>query len=197
MALFDINRPTKAPIEKIGASEAHYKKYLAKHLAIVSDLQQKGFRLPAEEEFIFLQTDKSFNAFDFVLQVCEYETISHLYVSTFGLSARVAQSLLELHRSGKIEQITLFVSDTIIKRNAKVFELLKSETMRMPNFKVLYAWNHSKITLMQTRNNYYCAEGSGNFSDNAHYEQYVFANDKGLFEFRKLLFIEGNVKCYE
>jgi hypothetical protein len=40
-------------------------------------------------------------------------------------------------------------------------------------------------------------EGSGNWSENAHYEQYVFINSKEVFDFRKQLFTNVKQKTYE
>jgi len=47
---------------------------------------------------------------------------------------------------------------------------------------------------METADNYYVIEGSGNWASNAHYEQYLFANSKGLFDFRKTLFTEAKLR---
>jgi len=47
---------------------------------------------------------------------------------------------------------------------------------------------------METASNYYVVEGSGNWASNAHYEQYLFANSKGLFDFRKTLFTEARLR---
>jgi hypothetical protein len=41
---------------------------------------------------------------------------------------------------------------------------------------------------MQTDEGHYIVEGSGNWSENAMYEQYLFANSKSVYEFRKELF---------
>jgi hypothetical protein len=39
-------------------------------------------------------------------------------------------------------------------------------------------------------------EGSGNWAENAHFEQYVFANSKGLYDFRLQLFTNVNMIKY-
>ena len=57
-----------------------------------------------------------------------------------------------------------------------------------PNIKVLYAWSHAKVCIMKTHDFHFVIEGSGNWAENAHYEQYLFANSKGLYDFRKQLF---------
>jgi hypothetical protein len=49
---------------------------------------------------------------------------------------------------------------------------------------------------MKTHDNYYIIEGSGNWSENAQYEQYILANSKGVYDFRMELFTNSNLKKY-
>lgn len=163
-------------------------KYLLAHYEKVSNIQKTLTRLPTEEEFFFLQTDKQFNAFTFIPFIAQTETIEHLLASTYSISVRVVESLLELHDGGLIDRITLLISDSLIKRNPVTIDKIESIALARPNVEVLYSWNHSKITLAQTKFGRYVIEGSGNWSQNAAIEQYLFANSKGLFEFRKEIF---------
>lgn len=197
---FDINkiseRDTIVPQKKSEKNEQWITKYLATHFQKISKLEEDLFRVPTNEEFFFLQSESSFNAFDFLLLVVKREPIKQLYASTYSISRRVIESLVELHDSGLIEQLTLFISESMIKRNPVTIDNLMAMAKNRPNLKVLYAWSHAKICLMQTHENWYCVEGSGNWSDNAHYEQYLFANSKGLYDFRQKLFTESKVKTY-
>jgi hypothetical protein len=65
-----------------------------------------------------------------------------------------------------------------------------------PNVTVLYAWVHAKVCLIKTSDFHFVIEGSGNWSENALYEQYVFAESKGLYDFRMKLFTESKLKKY-
>jgi hypothetical protein len=47
---------------------------------------------------------------------------------------------------------------------------------------------------LETNEDRYVIEGSGNWSENAYYEQYTVANCKGLFAFRKKLFTDVEVR---
>ena len=76
----------------------------------------------------------------------------------------------------------------MIKRNPKTIDNLKAMCTSRPNLKVLYAWSHAKVCLMKTHEFNFVIEGSGNWAENAHYEQYLFANSKGLYDFRLQLF---------
>lgn len=58
----------------------------------------------------------------------------------------------------------------------------------------MFTWSHAKVAMLETKDDFFVIEGSGNWSENACYEQYVFANSKGLFNFRKELFDNVNIR---
>jgi hypothetical protein len=194
---FDITKPGpqrgKAHIDV----EKHFvSKYLLAHYQNVNHLEENLKRLPEPEEFFFLQTGNSFNAFTFIPLVCKHINVRRLYASTYSISRRVIEALIELHTAGKIEEITLLICDSMIKRNPTTIDSLLSTVSSYGNIKVLFGWNHSKVCLMQAPQppkggaqcNYFVIEGSGNWAENAQMEQYTFANSKGLFDFRMDLF---------
>lgn len=178
-------------------SEKWDSKYLVSHFQKVGILEESLNRIPTPEEFFFLQSDTSFNAFTFIPLVAKLYTIKHLYASTYSVSRKVIDALIELHDKGQIECITLLISDSMIKRNPITVDNLMAMAKSRPNVNVLYAWVHAKVCLLQTHDNHYVIEGSGNWSENAHYEQYVFANSKGLYDFRMQLFTNSKLKKYE
>jgi hypothetical protein len=153
-------------------------------------------RVPTPEEFFFLQSDTAFNAFTFIPLVAKLYPIKELYASTYSISRKVIEALIEMHDKGQIERITLLVSDSMIKRNPLTIDNLMSMASSRPNVTVLYAWVHAKVCLLKTHDDFYVIEGSGNWSENAHYEQYTFANSKGLYDFRMKLFTESKLKKY-
>jgi len=171
-------------------------KYLASHYAKVSNLEEDLMRVPTPEEFFFLQSDTAFNAFTFIPLVAKVFPIKELHASTYSLSRKVIEALIEMHDKGQIERITLLVSDSMIKRNPIVIDNLMAMASSRPNVTVLYAWVHAKVCLMQSHEHYFVIEGSGNWSENAQYEQYTFANSKGLYDFRMKLFTESKMKKY-
>ena len=177
-------------------SELFTSKYLAAHYQKVSSLENDLFRIPTQEEFFFLQSDTAFNAFTFIPLVAKVFPIKELHATTYSISRKVIDALIELHDKGMIERITLLISDSMIKRNPIVIDNLMAMAQSRPNLTVLYAWVHAKVCLMQTHENYFVVEGSGNWSENAHYEQYTFANSKGLYDFRLKLFTESKLKKY-
>lgn len=179
-----------------GKAEMFVSKYLVKHYQKVVSLEDELMRVPTEEEFFFLQSDTAFNAFTFIPFVSKHFPIKELYASTYSIGRKVIEALVEMHDRGEIEQITLLVSDSMIKRNPLVIDNLMAMASTRPNLKVLYAWVHAKVCLMQTQDHYFIVEGSGNWSENAHYEQYTFGNCKGLYDFRMKLFTESKLKKY-
>lgn len=175
----------------------HFKsKYLLAHFENVTKLEENIQRLPSPEEFFFLQTSKSFNAFTFVSFVCKNLKVKKLYASTYSISRKTISALMELHLCGMVDEITLLISDSMIKRNPMTIDMLLGVAAGHPNIHVLFGWNHSKVCLLESDEHYFVIEGSGNWSDNAAVEQYTFANCKGLFEFRKELFNKENARHF-
>lgn len=170
------------------ASELFISKYLNKHYLKIKNLSEDLLRLPAEEEVFYLQTENAFNAFTFIPMIAKQQGIKELYASTYSINIRVIESLIELHDAGIVEQITLLISDSLIKRNPTTIDLLSALVRTRANIKVVYSWNHSKVCLIKTAFSYYVIEGSGNWSENAFIEQYAFTNSKNVFDFRKEIF---------
>lgn len=170
------------------SSDLFLSKYLNKHYQRIKNLPDDLLRLPSPEEVFFLDTENAFNAFTFIVMVAKTQSIKELFASTYSINIRVIESLMELHDHGFIDKINLMVSDSLIKRNPTTIDLLSALVKSRPNIKVIYTWNHSKVSLMQTEYNYYVVEGSGNWSENALIEQYVFTNSQMVFDGRKKMF---------
>ena len=184
---FDFNQSKEVKKEE-KLNEVWTSKYIASHFQKIESLENDLMRVPTKDEFFFLQTDKAFNAFTFIPFVAKIYPIKELYACTYSISSRVIDALIEMHDKGMIEQITLLISESMIKRNPKTIDNLKAMCTSRPNMKVLYAWSHAKVCLMKTHDFHFVIEGSGNWAENAHYEQYLFANSIGLYDFRLQLF---------
>ena len=191
---FEIPQEESTKIEHKNSSELFISKYLSMHYRKIKSLSDDLLRLPAAEEFFFLQTDNSFNAFTFIPLVAKAHGIQELYASTYSINMRVIDSLVQMYDGGLIEKVTLMVSDGLMKRNPTTYNHLTSLANNRANFNVQYSWNHSKVCIMKTADDYFIIEGSGNWSENAFHEQYLFANCKALFDFRKELFTHAKLK---
>lgn len=176
------------------ASPLFRSKYLLAHYEKVKNLDKDLLRLPSVEEFFFLQSEAQFNAFTFIPAIAKLHSIEHLHATTYSISRRTIEAIVELHDKGFIDKVTLSISDSLIKRNPKTIDLLVAMISSRPNIKVLFTWSHAKVAILKAKENYFVIEGSGNWSENAHYEQYIFANSKKLYNFRKELFDNVNVR---
>ncbi len=179
--------------EKAGpVSSAFASVYLNRHCQKLESAKEIS-RLPQDGECHFLQTMQAFNAFTLVQLVARLQYIDELCATTYSVSMRVMESLQEMQQQGRIGQIKLLVSDSMMKRNPRVTDSLDAWANSNANVSVIYTWNHSKITLARAGENHYCIEGSGNWSENACYEQYVFLNSKEVYDFRRSLFDDCKV----
>ena len=193
---FDIKERKSGPSPQEDPQRHFKSKYLLAHFENVNNLEKNLTRLPSPEEFFFLQTNNSFNAFTFIPYVCKTVKVRRLFASTYSISRKVITALMELHNAGLVDEITLLISDSMIKRNPQTIDVLTGVAAAHPNLNVLFGWNHSKVCLLESSPgpseggeiNYFVIEGSGNWAENAAMEQYTFANCKGLFDFRMDLF---------
>ncbi|WP_322970328.1 hypothetical protein [Faecalibacter sp. LW9] len=187
---FDLNKKTSITNDDPKQTKPFETKFLLNHYEKVKNLNQDLKRLPSEGEQFWLQSDTQFNAFTFIPFITQFEFIEHLYASTYSIAIRVVDSLIELHENGKIGEITLLISDSLRQRNPKTIDKIMAYENHYPNLHIKFAWNHSKVALAKTANGNYIIEGSGNWSENAHYEQYTFTNSKDAYDFRMKLFTE-------
>lgn len=191
--LFDVKEDVARLQEE--ASAAPFKsKYLATHFKKLESLEKDLHRLPTRDEFIFCHSEASFNAFTFIPFIAKPLHIEHLYATTYSISRRVIAALMEMHDKGMIARITLSISDSMIKRNPVTIDNLVAMAASRPNIEVVFSWVHAKVALVKTEEAHYVIEGSGNWSENAKFEQYLFAESKGLFDFRLELFSKSKIR---
>jgi hypothetical protein len=159
--------------------------YLKMHEFKVESLKQLNGRLPNLGEFFAIWTLKSFNAFTFIpYLIQQHEIIEDLVLSTYSINMRITDSLIKKIDQGKIKKVSVFISDSMKHRMPKVVDHLSMLTQSRNNIEIHYDWNHSKVTLVKAGGFNYVIEGSGNWSENAQFEQYLFFNHKRLYDFR-------------
>lgn len=160
-------------------------KFLNKHYTKVDNLKSLMGSFPSPGEAFFIWTLNSFNAFTFIVYVIKTcGKIEDLTLSTYSLNERILNSLIKWYDKGEILRVNISIAESIKHRMPRVYDQLKIQSQTR-NFNIRYTWNHSKVTLMKTGDHHFVVEGSGNFSENAMYEQYMFMNDRQLFDFRK------------
>lgn len=187
--LFDLDdvKSKKAPVNKDKAKAAIRRdNFLTVHDRKVETLKELAGRLPSVGECFLIWTIKSFNAFTIIpFLIKEFDKLDYVLLSTYSINIRIIDSLIKKINEGKIEHIKLFISDSIRYRLPKVNDHLQIAAQTTKELTVHYAWNHSKITLIEAGGHFYTFEGSGNWSENAQFEQYIFFNDKKVYDFRK------------
>ena len=160
-------------------------KFIGIHTKKVENIKNLIGDFPSENEIFFLWTLKSFNSFTFIPYIIKYAgAITNLTFTTYGINARIVNSLTRWFDKGEIKNIHIVIAESIKYRMPKVVDLMESIFKQRKNIKVDYVWNHSKISLVKTSNHHFVIEGSGNFSENAAFEQYVFLNNKNIYDFR-------------
>jgi hypothetical protein len=177
--------PEKSKVKDSTADKKLIKRHSIQALKRVSSLRDLT-ELPKPGQMIFLFTDKSFNAFSFVSYLLvKHQVIDELYLSTYSISKKILLNFSQLLSTEKIKKIELLVADSLKHQRPQVKDQLDRFAKNFPALSVKYAWNHSKMSLFKIGEHHYVVEGSGNWSENSRHEQYLFANDKELYEFRK------------
>lgn len=158
-------------------------RYEAIHIEKVNSLKQLIGRVPDKGEIFFLWTLNSFNAFTFITYIIRHiGPIEQLIFSTYSINERILCSLIRWYDKGAIRDIHICISDSIKTRVPKVNDQLQSFA-RDRNISISYAWNHSKVTLIKVETHHFVICGSGNFSENALNEQYIFLDDEHIYNF--------------
>ena len=180
----EIKIPAKEPIlDKAGfLAETFYKVHCEK----INSIKNLITRLPDIGEIFFLSTLNSFNAFTFVPFIIKNcGIIDELIITTYSINIRIIDALIKQIDLGNIRKVDLLISYSLKARLPKVYDHLSALETNRKNVTVNYSWNHSKVTLIRSQHNYYIVEGSGNFSENAQFEQYIFLNNETVYRFRK------------
>jgi len=159
-------------------------RYFETHTNKISYIDELLSNPEAGQQFRII-TQNSFNSFTFILKLIrDFGFINDIFISTYNISQKTLFSLETLLIDGSIENLTLIVSESIQFRTPeRAIEIEKIYSKHKNKMRVAMIWNHSKITLCKINDNYFCIEGSGNLSDNARIEQYIYENNKDVYEF--------------
>lgn len=162
-------------------------RFLDSHEEKIENIKKLSSDLPKKDEIYFLWTENSFNAFTFIPYIIKQcGKIDHLVISTYSINQRIVNSFIRYFEKGLIKKAELLISESLLYRLPIAVDLLNSliESEKF-DIKVNYSWNHSKISLIKSEDNYFVVEGSGNWSENSKFEQYIFLNSEKIFNFRK------------
>lgn len=143
---------------------------------------------PKEGEQWRIITEKQFNAFALVLHLIQTRKIIEMYLAVYRINEPTVQTLIDFIKSGKIKK-SVFVISSFFNQTKKPEQwaiMLKEFADKTESCQHVYTHNHSKVLAVKTSDNeYFVFEGSGNMSDNARIEQYIYEHSKQSFEFHK------------
>ena len=143
---------------------------------------------PAEGEQWRIITEKQFNAFALILHLLQTRVIEEMYLAVYRINEPTVTSIIEFIESEKIKK-SVFVISSFFNQTKKPEQwaiMLKQFAAKKANCYHVYTHNHAKVLAVRTsKNEFFVFEGSGNMSDNARIEQYIYENSKQSFEFHK------------
>lgn len=142
---------------------------------------------PKKNEQWRIITEKQFNAYALILSVLNVELIEELWIAIYRINQPTVDSIIDLIESGRILRGGFIISNFFnqTKKPELWARKLKSFCEKNDNFGHCCTHNHAKVILIKTKNEYLIFEGSGNMSDNARIEQYLYENNKEVFNFHK------------
>lgn len=169
-----------------GRAEKIYTKNLNIHYQKVDELE-KICPKPEQGDQYRIITEKQFNAFALILRIIQDKTIDELYLAIYRINEPTVNAIIELIDAGKIKKGKFVISNFFnqTKKPEKWAIKLKEFCERNMNFDHIYTHNHAKVLACKSGSDFYVFEGSGNMSDNARIEQYVYENSKKSFEFHR------------
>lgn len=143
--------------------------------------------IPKNGEQYRIITEKQFNAYALILALIEKSHIDELYLAIYRINEPTVESIISLIEKGHIKKATFIISNYFnqTKKPEKWAKRLKEYCDGNKNCRHTYLHNHSKVLIIKQGENYYVFEGSGNMSDNARIEQYVYENNKQTYDFHK------------
>lgn len=143
---------------------------------------------PKTEEQYRVITEKQFNAFALIVHLLKDNIIEEMYLAIYRINQPTVDSIIEYIESGKIKKATFIISNYFnqTKKPEKWAIKLKDFCRQNKNSRHIYIHNHAKVLIVKTANqDYFVFEGSGNMSDNARIEQYIYENNKKIYDFHK------------
>jgi hypothetical protein len=166
-------------IDKIQLSFVCYKNMHALKVANFAELAS----LPEVGEQYRIVTQQQINAFSLIQFVAQQRTIDEMYVTVYSINERTIMGLFELMDTGTIGKLAIVIAESMRQlQPQRVDQLRNGYAKYAGRLRIAFLHNHSKISAMRCGNNYFVVEGSGNFSENASIEQYVFENNRDAFE---------------
>jgi len=142
--------------------------------------------IPNRGEQFRIITEKQFNAYSLILLLLENNIIKEMYLAIYRINQPTVNSIIRLIEEGRIKKSYFVISNYFnqTKKPEVWAKKLRDFAVGNKSCNHIYTHNHSKVLAVKTdNNNHYVFEGSGNMSDNARIEQYLFEENEESFKF--------------
>ena len=147
---------------------------------------------PAAGESIHVIGEGLYDFWTFVPQMVDWlGRAEEMYLSTWTTCRANVVELFELIDTGRIGAVVFLTGLYFKRRETAVYTyLVNSLRRRGPRFRYKAFANHAKVLLARgpgpaAAAAWLVCEGSANLTANPRLEQYVFTNDRGLYEFHR------------
>jgi hypothetical protein len=182
---------TKKNIAKeqaINKNEKLYLKYLDTLEMSVRDFTSIVKKLPEPNCQYRIVTKKNFNAITIIQLLLErFGVIENLDIAIYRMNQKSVRFLMDNIKNGKIKKSSIILS-SFFRENKKYeawCETLTDFINEQENHNIKFGLCHAKIILFDVDNRRFIFEGSGNLSDNARIEQYLFEQNDKVYFFHK------------
>lgn len=148
-----------------------------------------GDNLPDGVQFRMV-TSKSINAIVFIDYLLKLDEITEIYMAIYRMNTQSVRKIKEIAADVPVNLIlsSFFRENKKYEAWTRDIEAFAAGNDRI---RVVFAMNHAKVMIAKTRSgSHIVMEGSGNLSDNARIEQYLFENSKQMYEFHKSWMLE-------
>lgn len=188
MSWYDLDYKEEEKKEQVNAREylakIKYDKIICKKASNFKDIV--GVNLEQNTQYRIV-TDKSFNAFTVVSYLLEYYNIDEIYIVVYRMNNKSFDYLKSIVEKDNIKTgiivSSFFRENKRYERWAKEIKILSENT---ENIKTSFCNSHAKVFLAKTTcGKHIVFEGSGNLSDNARLEQYIFEDNESVYNFHK------------
>jgi len=143
---------------------------------------------PKEGEQYRIITEKQFNAYALILHVIGNDVIEEMHLAIYRINQPTVTSIIDLINSHRIKKATFVISSFFnqTKKPEQWAITLRDFCDENDRCTHIYTHNHAKVLAVKTeKGDHFVFEGSGNMSDNARIEQYLYENNRQSYEFHK------------
>lgn len=147
---------------------------------------------PKKDEQYRIVTEKQFNAYALILHILQDRQIDEMYLAIYRINEPTVSSIIDFIVSGRIKKATFIISSFFnqTKKPEQWAIKLRKFCEENENCRHIYTHNHAKVLAIKSGEDYFVFEGSGNMSDNARIEQYLYENNKQSYDFHKNWMLE-------